>query len=71
MVHLYCNGLKQGDVGDSGKLGDNYEVNNWSEETEALTVIVLEYGTVKSAVIRLRGVQFPKMTQNTRVSLIS
>ena len=52
-------------------LGDNYEANTSSEETEALFVIVLEYGTVKSFAIRDRGVQFPEMTQNTSVSLIS
>ena len=35
-------------------------MNTSSEETEALSVIVLEYGTVKSLAIRLRGVQFKK-----------
>ena len=35
-------------------------MNTSSEETEALFVIVLEYGTVKSFAIRLRGVPFPK-----------
>ena len=33
------------------QLGDNYEVNTSSKETEALFVIVLEYGTVKSLTV--------------------
>ena len=53
------------------QLGDNYEVNISSKETEALLVIVLKYGTVKSFTIRVRGVKFPKMSQNICVSLIS
>ena len=46
-------------------------MNTSQEETEAVFVIVSEYGTMKSFAIRLKGVQFPKMTQNTNVSLIS
>ena len=46
-------------------------MNTSSEETEAIFVIALEYGTVKSFAIRFRVVQFPKITQNTNVSLIS
>ena len=42
------------------QLGDNYEVNTSSKETEALFVIVLEYGTVKNLAICVRGVKFPK-----------
>ena len=53
------------------QLGDNYEVNTSLKETEALFVIVLEYGTVKSFAIRVRGVKFIKMSQNTSDSLIS
>ena len=49
---------------------------NWSElrdeyfirRTEVLFLVVLEYGTVKSFAIRLRGVKLPKMSQNTSVS---
>ena len=37
-------------------LGDDYEVNISSEENDALSVVVLEYGTVKSFAIRLRVV---------------
>ena len=50
------------------QLGDNYEVNTSLKETEALFVIVLDYGTMKSLAIRLMGVQFPKMTQNPSFS---
>ena len=53
------------------QLGDNFEVNTSSKETEALFAIVLEYGIVKSFAICVRGVKFPKMSQNTSVSLIS
>ena len=53
------------------QLGDNYEVNTSSKETEALFVTVLEYETVKSFAICVRGVKFPRMSQNASVSLIS
>ena len=45
-------------------------MNTSTEETDALFDIVMEYGTVKSFAIRLRGVQFPEITQNTSVSVI-
>ena len=38
-------------------------MNTLSEVTEALFVIVMEYGTVKSFAIRVKGVKFPKMSQ--------
>ena len=50
------------------QLGDNYEVYTSSKETEALFVIIFKYGTVKSFAICVRGVKFPKMSQNTCVS---
>ena len=53
------------------QLGDIYEVNTSSKETNALFVIVLDYGTVKSFAIRVRGVKFLKSHQTPPFWLIS
>ena len=52
------------------QLGDNYEVNTSSKETEVLFVIVLKYGTMKSFAFRIRGVKFANMSQNNSILYI-